>query len=265
MPQIHLSVPVMEDGILDNLSNIERDILNDGIVEQGTLGGHLTHVRRRNETRRDEMMPDLGDKGQMFGLEVDGMALTVEFPLTLAISQNPNDFGVVGALVKTIKRLRGDMIQIIIVIDRLRIEVDQHTPHSNFLDDVGGEIGVEFSHHTHRRWIRWFAKCPPSLGRNRLMEKIIRVVETLFLNERTVLTNGAKPIGGTVVNEPGDIVIWGRILTGPTSICRQFLPLSRHWKNDPTPTQYDKHLKCLGKTKTNRVHYDPKCDPTNLE
>ena len=151
MPQIHLSVPVMEDGVLDNLPHIKRDILNDGIVEQGTLGGHLTHVRRRNETRRDEGMPDLGDKGQMFGLEVDGMALTVEFPLTPAISQNPNDFGVVGALVKQIKRLRGDMIQIIIVIDRLRTKVDQHTPHSNFLNDVGGEIGVEFSHHTHRR------------------------------------------------------------------------------------------------------------------
>ena len=168
MPQIHLSVPVMEDGVLDNLPNIKRDILNDGIVEQGTLGDHLTHVRRRNETRRDEVMPDLGDKGQMFGLEVDGMALTVEFLLTPAISQNPNDFGVVWALVKPIKRLRGDMIQIIIVIDRLHTEVDQHTPHSNFLDDVGGEIGIEFSHHTHRRWMRWLAKCPPSLGRNRL-------------------------------------------------------------------------------------------------
>ena len=86
MPQIHLSVPVMEDSVLYNLPNIKRDILNDGIVEQGTLGGHFTHVRRRNETRRDEVMPELGDKGQMFGLEVNGMALTVEFPLTPPIS-----------------------------------------------------------------------------------------------------------------------------------------------------------------------------------
>ena len=235
MPQIHLSIPVMEDGVLDNLPNIKRDILNDSIVEQGMLGGHLTHVRCRNETRRDEVMPDLGDKGQIFGLEVDGMALTVEFPLTPAISQNLNDFGVVEALVKPIKRLRGDMIPIIIVIDRLRTEDNQHTPHSNFLDDVGDEIGLEFVHHTHRHWMRWLEKCPPSLGRNRLAEKIIKAVETLFLNERMVLTNGAEPIADTLINEPRDIVIWGRILTGPTPLCRKFLPLSKHWNNDPTP------------------------------
>ena len=76
----------------------------------------------------------------MFGLGVDDMALTVEFPLTPAISQYPNDLGVVGALVKPIKRLRGDMIQTIIAIDRLRTEVDQYSPHSNFLDDVGARL-----------------------------------------------------------------------------------------------------------------------------
>ena len=74
MPQIHLSVPVMEDSILYNLPNIKRDILNDGIVEPGTLGCHFTHLRRRDETQCDELMPDLGDKGQMFGLEVDSQA-----------------------------------------------------------------------------------------------------------------------------------------------------------------------------------------------
>ena len=132
----------MEDGVLYNLPNIKRNILNDGIVEQGTLGCHFTHVHRRNGTRRDEVMLDFGDKGQMLGLEVDGMVLAVEYPLTPAISQDPNDLGVVGVLVKPIKRLQGDMVKIIIVIDRLRTEVDQHTPHSNLLDDVGGEIGV---------------------------------------------------------------------------------------------------------------------------
>ena len=49
----------MEDGILDNLPNIERNILNDGIIEQGTLGSHFTHVRCWNEMRCDEVMPDL--------------------------------------------------------------------------------------------------------------------------------------------------------------------------------------------------------------
>ena len=105
MPQIHLSVPVMEDGVLYNLPNIKRNILNDGIIEQGTLGSHFTHVHRRNETRRDEVMPDLGDIGQMLGLEVDGMAFIVEFPLTPPICQDPNDLRVVGSLVKPIKRL----------------------------------------------------------------------------------------------------------------------------------------------------------------
>ena len=110
MPQIHLSVPVMENSILYNLPNIKRYILYDGVVEQGTLGCHFTHVRRRNKTRRDEVMPDLMYKGQMFGLEMDRMTLTIDFPLTLAISQDPNNLGVVGVLVKLIKRLRRDMI-----------------------------------------------------------------------------------------------------------------------------------------------------------
>ena len=119
----------------------------------------------------------------MVGLEVDGMALTVEFPLTPAISQDPNDLGVVGALVKPIKRLRRDMIKIIIVIDRLHTEVDQHPPHLNLFDGVGDEIGVEFSHHTHRSWMRWLEKCSLSLGRNSFVEEVVRVMKTLFLNK----------------------------------------------------------------------------------
>ena len=105
MPQIHLSVPVMEDGVLYNLPNIKRNILNNGIIEQGMLGSHFTLVLRRNETRRDEVMPDLRDIGQMLGLKMDGVALIVEFPLTSPICQDPNDLGVVGSLVKPIKRL----------------------------------------------------------------------------------------------------------------------------------------------------------------
>ena len=79
MPQIHFHVPVMEDGILNNLPNIEGYVLDNGIVEQGTLGSHFTHIRRRNETRRDEVMPYLGNIGQMFGLEVHGMLSLLSF------------------------------------------------------------------------------------------------------------------------------------------------------------------------------------------
>ena len=229
MPQVHLNVPVMEDGILDNLPNFKSDILNNGIIEQGTLGSHFTHVLCRNETRRDEVMPDFGDISQMFGLKVDGVALIVEFPLTPSICQDPNDLGIVGSLVKSIKRFQRDMIKIIKVVDRLRAEVYQHTPYPDLLDYVGGEVGIEFSHHTHRSWMRWLEKCSPSLGRNRLPEKIIRVVETLFLNKRTVLADGAEPIDGTLVNEPRDIEIRSRVLTGPTPFGRQLLPFSRHW------------------------------------
>ena len=150
----------MEDGILYNLPNIEWNILNDGIIEQGTLSSHFTHVRRRNETRRDEVMPYFRDISQIFGLKVDGVALIIEFPLTPPFCQDPNDLGVIGSLVNSIERLRGDMINIIKVVDRLRTEVCQHTPHLDLLDDVGGEVGVEFSHHTHRSWMRWLAKCP---------------------------------------------------------------------------------------------------------
>ena len=168
----------------------------------------------------------------MFGLEVDGMALTIEFPLTPHISQDPNDLGVVGALVKPIKRLRGDMIKIIIAIDRLRTEVDQHTPHLNLLDDVGGDIGLEFSHHTHRSWMRWLEKCSPSLSCNSFAEKVVRVMKTLFLDKRSILADGAESIDGTLVNEPCDIVIWGRVLTGPTPLGLQFLPFSTHGGHD---------------------------------
>ena len=68
MPQVHFRVPVMEDGILDNLPNIKGYVLDDCVVEQGTLGSHFTHVRLRNEMRRDEVMPYLGYIGKMFGL-----------------------------------------------------------------------------------------------------------------------------------------------------------------------------------------------------
>ena len=60
VPQVHLRFPVMEDSILDNLPNIEWDILNDGEVEQGALGSHLTHIRRRDKTRVMKWCQTLG-------------------------------------------------------------------------------------------------------------------------------------------------------------------------------------------------------------
>ena len=87
MPQVRFCVPVMEDGILYNLPNIEGNVLDDGVVEQGTLGSHLTHVRHRNETRRDEVMPYLRNIGQMFGLEVHGVPIAIELPLTPSVGQ----------------------------------------------------------------------------------------------------------------------------------------------------------------------------------
>ena len=231
MAQIYFSVPVIEDGILYNLPNIEWNILNNGVVEQGTLGSHLTHVRRRNETRHDEVMPDFGDIGQRPGLEMDGVPIIVELPLTPPVCQDPNDLGVIEPLVESIERLQGDRIKIIKLVDRLPAEVYQHTPHPDLLDDVGGEVGVEFSHHTHRSWTRWLAKRPPSLGRNSLTEEVVGVVETLFFDKGPVLADGAEPIGGTLVDKPRDIKIRGRVLTGPSPFSRQLLPLTRHWCN----------------------------------
>ena len=98
----------MEDGILYNLPNIEGYVLDDGIVEQGMLGCHLTHVRRRNETRRDEVMPHLGNIGQMFVLEVHGVPFAIGLALTPPVGQDPEDLRVVGPLIEPIKRLRGD-------------------------------------------------------------------------------------------------------------------------------------------------------------
>ena len=134
----------MEDGILDNLPNIKGYVLDDDVVEQGTLGNHFTHVRHQNETRRDEVMPYLGNIGQMFGLEVQGVPFTIELPLTPPVGQDPDDLGVVWPLIEPIKRLKGDWVKIIELVDRLRADEYQHTTHPDLFDDMGGEVGVEF-------------------------------------------------------------------------------------------------------------------------
>ena len=157
MPHVHFCVPVMEDDILYNLPNIEGYVLDDGVVEQGTLSCHLKHVRRQNETRRDEVMPHLGNIGQMFGLEVHGVPFAIELPLTPPVGQDPKDLGVVGLLMEPIKRLRGDRVKIIELVNRLCAEVYQHSTHPDHFHDMGGMVGVEFSYHTRRSWTRWLA------------------------------------------------------------------------------------------------------------
>ena len=109
----------------------------------------------------------------MLCLEVYGVPVIIELPLTPPVGQDPNDLGVIGPLVESIERLRGDRIKIIKLVDRLRAEVYQHTPHPDLLDDLGGEVGVEFSYHTHCSWTRRLAKCPPSLSRNSLSKEIV--------------------------------------------------------------------------------------------
>ena len=147
----------MEDGILYNLPNIEGYVLDDSVVEQGTVGCHLTHVRCRNEMRRDEVMPHLGNIGQMFGLEVHGVPFAIKLPLTLPVGQDPEDLKVVGPLMEPIKRRRGDRVKIIELVNRLRAEVYQHSTYPDLFHDIGGEVGVEFSYHTRRSWTRWLA------------------------------------------------------------------------------------------------------------
>ena len=124
VPQVHLRVPVVEDGILNNLPNVEWYILDNGKVEQGTLGCHLTHISRRDKTRSDEVMPNLGNEGQMLGLKIDRVARTVDPPLTPAFGQYSDDLRVVGVLAELIKGPRRDMLETIETIDRLRTEVD---------------------------------------------------------------------------------------------------------------------------------------------
>ena len=157
MSKVHFRISVMEDGILDNLPNIEGYVLDDGVAEQGTLGCHLTHVCRRNEMRRDEVMPHLGNIGQMFGLEVHCVPFAIELPRTLPVGQNPEDLGVVRPLIEPIKRLTGNWVKIIELVDRLCAEVYQHPTHPDLLHDMEGEVGVEFPYHTRRSWMRRLA------------------------------------------------------------------------------------------------------------
>ena len=137
MPEVHLSVSVIEDGVLYNLTDIKRDVLNDGEIEQCPFPRHLANVRHRDETRGDKKVPHLRYISQMFGLEVHGVALIVQFPLTLPICEQPKDFRIVRVFVKSIKGVRVNRLKVIIMVDRLRTEVGQHPTDTDLLVHMG--------------------------------------------------------------------------------------------------------------------------------
>ena len=164
----------------------------------------------------------------MLGLEVHSVPFTIELPLTPPVGQDPDDLGVVWPLIESIKRLGGNGVNIVKLVDRMCAEVYQHATHPDLFDDMGGEVGVELSYHTRRSWTRWLAKPPPSLSRNDLAKEIVGVVEAFFLDEGSILIYGTKPIGGTFIDKFRNVEIRSRVLTGPTHFCGQLWALTRH-------------------------------------
>ena len=138
MLEIHRFIPVIEDCILYNLSDIKWDVLDDGIVEQGPLGHRFAHISRRDETQCDEVMPYLRNVGQVFGLEVHCVPFIIQFPLALFVGQHPKDLGIVGVLIEPIISLGGNWPKVIVSIDRLRTEVYQNLAHLDPFQHVGG-------------------------------------------------------------------------------------------------------------------------------
>ena len=98
--------------------------------------------------------------------------------------------------------------------------------HPDLFNDMGGEVGIEFSYHTRRSWTRWLA--PPSLSRNGLAKEIVGVVEAFFLDKGPVLTYGTKPISDTLIDKLGEVEGRSRVLTSPTPFCGQLLSLTQH-------------------------------------
>ena len=77
VPEVHFGVPVIEDGVLFDLTDIKRDVLNDGEIEQCSFRRHLVNIRHWNETRGDKMVSHIRYIGQVFGFEVHGVPLIV--------------------------------------------------------------------------------------------------------------------------------------------------------------------------------------------
>ena len=121
------------------------DVLDDGIVEQGPLGRHFSHISRQDETCCDEVMPYLRNVGQVFGHEVHCVPFIVQFPLALPLV-NIKDFGIVGDLMEPIIRFGVYRLQVIVSIDRLHTEVYQNPSHQNPFQYASGKIGVKLSY-----------------------------------------------------------------------------------------------------------------------
>ena len=118
--------------------DIKWNVLDDGIVEQGPLGRHFTHISYRDETRCDEVMPYIRNVGQVFGLELHCVPFTVQFPLTLPVGQHHKDFGIVGMLMEPIIGLGVNWLEVIVSVDRLRTEVYHNLAHPDPFQHVGG-------------------------------------------------------------------------------------------------------------------------------
>ena len=218
MPEVHLSVSVIDDGVLYNLTDIKWDVLNDGKIEQSPFRRHLANVHRRDEMRGDKMVSRIRYIGQMFGLEVHGVALVVQFPLTLPICEQPKDLRIIRVLVKPIKGLRGDRLKIVIVVDRLRTELYQHPTDADLFEHIGRWVGVEFSHkhRDHRSW--GLAQCTPTLPRNGLRKKIVGMLKSLLLNEGAIGRDEAELLNRALIDKFTVIVGLRRFVTGPASL-----------------------------------------------
>ena len=166
----------------------------------------------------------------MFGLKVNRVPLTVNLPLTSPISQYPNDFEVVWLRMEPIKGLRGNWFKVIVPVDRIRAEVYQHPTHPNPLQYMGGEIGVELSHHAYGSWCRRLAQRPPPFVRNRSAKEVVRVVKPLLLNKRHILGNEAELLRHTLIDKLFMVITTCGLFTSPTSLGSHLLPLSRHWE-----------------------------------
>ena len=163
----------------------------------------------------------------MFRLEVPRKPVTIQLLVPLPVGQYPNDLTIVGPLMEPNKGLRMDRVKVIILVDRPRVEVYQHTAHSNLFHDMDGEIGVEFSYHTCRSWTRRLAQGLPSLSHNSFAEEVLGVVKPLFLNEGSVFSNEAELLGRTFIDKLGLVICTGGLFTSPPSLGGHLLALTR--------------------------------------